>query len=62
MPVTEALATPDMEDTAMARGLLTPKPTTVELAMLVTEVSAMPDTEATATARGLPILRLTMVV
>ena len=33
MLVTEALATPDMEDTPMARGLLTPRPTMVESAI-----------------------------
>merc|ERR1711972_1175472 len=54
MPVTEVLATPDMEDTPTARGLPTLRLTMVVWAML--------DTEDTAMVRGLLTLMPTMAV
>merc|ERR1712002_732044 len=50
-----------MEDMATARGLLTPRPTTVESDTPAMVDSAMLDTEDTATARGLLTPRPTTV-
>merc|ERR1719295_1694161 len=61
MPTMEATAMEAMAATAMARGLLMPRPTMEATAMVATEAMAMEDTEAmaaTAMARGPPMPKL----